>query len=332
MDSSQTKQLLQQYYKINTDDIPQQREKSKWKPENNFGFLLGIIAYGTDNHRTELHRLLLNNQFKDQGQSFIDSKFDCYIRPFHKSHNNDSESCHSTVSSRRPSRSNSAEDLDFLLDEKKVDHKDLKKAVAKRDVVCLFCWNKLECEGAHIIAQKNIQMPYDQVSLLQRAGLTHRHQVQNGLLLCQICHSQFDKLKRFVDFIDDKFVVKVVNETNDTTSDKHREWLDANHRIKFVREGELRLQSNLACKDGRQAVYNGEMALYFIQDNQTILPNRSALEFHKTACLIWRMAGGAEPDEEYCSDDDLVPPVDTAALKRRFRVQDSNETLGLGNL
>ena len=25
---------------------------------------------------------------------------------------------------------------------------------------------------------------------------------------------------------------------------------------------------------------------------------------HKTACLIWRMAGGAEPDEEECPDED----------------------------
>lgn len=57
------------------------------------------------------------------------------------------------------------------------------------------------------------------------------------------------------------------------------------------------------------------------------LPNRQALEFHKTACLIWRMAGGADSDYEYCSDDEDLGPVDTAALKRRFKVQDSTETL-----
>jgi hypothetical protein len=40
------------------------------------------------------------------------------------------------------------------------------------------------------------------------------------------------------------------------------------------------------------------------------------------------MAGGAEPDDEYCSDDeDDLGPVDTAALKRRFNIQDSSETL-----
>ena len=53
------------------------------------------------------------------------------------------------------------------------------------------------------------------------------------------------------------------------------------------------------------------------------------MEFHKAACLIWRMAGGAEKDEEYCSDDEDLVPVDTAALKRRFKVQDSAETLNI---
>jgi hypothetical protein len=31
------------------------------------------------------------------------------------------------------------------------------------------------------------------------------------------------------------------------------------------------------------------------------------------------MAGGAEIDQEYCSDDDDWSPIDTAALKRRFK-------------
>ncbi len=38
------------------------------------------------------------------------------------------------------------------------------------------------------------------------------------------------------------------------------------------------------------------------------------------------MAGGAETDEEYCSDDEDLVPVDTAELKRRFKVQDSAES------
>jgi hypothetical protein len=150
--------------------------------------------------------------------------------------------------------------------------------------------------------------------------------VENGLLLCNICHSQFDKLKRYVDIAGDKLVVKVVNETNDTTSEKHKVWERAIRDLEGVRK--LR-EEDWKATDGRQAVENGEMALYFVQNYPNSLPNRQALAYHKAACLIWRMSGGAEPDEEYCSDDEDLDPVDTAALKRRFKVQDSAETLSL---
>ena len=232
---SQTKPLLQQYYNINSDSVPEAREKSKWEPENNFGFLLGIIVYGMATHRTQLHSLLVSRQFEDKEHAFIDSMFDYYIRPFHKSYNSNLGSCHSpsTVSSRPISRTDSTEDLDYVPEEKELFHKDFKKAVVRRDVVCLFCWGKLECEGAHIISQKNVPTANDEFSLLQRAGLTQKHQVQNGLLLCLICHCQFDKLKRYVDVFDDKLVVKVVNETNDTTSDKHMEWIET---VSYIKE------------------------------------------------------------------------------------------------
>ena len=329
MNFAETKQLLQQYYNLDSEKLPQQREKSNWEPENSFGFLRGIIAHGLDNaHLTRLHSLLQTNQFQDQEQSFIDCMFDYYIRPFHKGYTTDSESCHTppSVSSKTPSRSNSKEDLDYVPEEKELSHNDLKTAVLRRDGVCLFCWNTLECEGAHIIAQKNIPMAYDESPLLQRAGLTQKHQVQNGLLLCPTCHGQFDKLKMYVDVVDDKLVVKVVNETNDPKNEKHKTWMII---VEDYISSRRHRQKNWSSIDKRKAVEtNGEMALYFIKKNSKILPNRNALEFHKAACLIWRMAGGAEPDDEYCSldDDDLVP-VDTAALKRRFNIHDSAETL-----
>jgi hypothetical protein len=53
--------------------------------------------------------------------------------------------------------------------------------------------------------------------------------------------------------------------------------------------------------------------MYFVLNNPTKLPNRQALEFHKAACLIWRMAGGAESEDEHCPDDDdfrYYVPVD----------------------
>lgn len=170
-------------------------------------------------------------------------------------------------------------------------------------------------------------MAFDESCLLQRAGLTQKHQIQNGLLLCGNCHDEFDLLKRYVDVVDDKLVVKVVNETNDDTNDKHNDWKRTVGALKVTRSY---WQEDWTEIDNRQAVEtNGEMALYFVQNHTTKLPNRNALEFHKTACLIWRMAGGAEIDEEYCSDDEDLVPVDTAALKRRFRVQDSAETLNI---
>ncbi|KAJ1334528.1 hypothetical protein BSLG_007683 [Batrachochytrium salamandrivorans] len=326
MDFSQTNLLLQQYYKLTLEHIPRQRDKAKWRPENNFGFLLGMIAYGMDTHITQLHSLLLAKQFKDQEQFFIDSMFDFYIRPFHKSYNTDSESCHtpSTVSSRTPSRSSSTEDLDYVSEEKELFHKDLKKAVVRRDGVCLFCWNRKPLKGSHIIAQKNIPMAYDEASLFVRARITQKHQVQNGLLLCGNCHDEFDLLKRYVDVADDKLVVKVVNETNDEND------LDYKSAVLTTQSIRTTQKALFWSSDNRQIVEtNGEMALYFAQNNPTKLPNRKALEFHKAACMIWRMAGGAETDEEYCFDVEEMVPVDTAALKRRFNVQDSAETLNI---
>jgi hypothetical protein len=324
-----TKQNLQHHYNLSSENLPEQREKSKWRAENKFGFLMGIVEYGLHTHTIQLYDLLQENQFEDQEESFIDSLFDCYIRPFHKSYIAGSEFCQTptTGSSRTPSRTNSAEDLDYTPEEKDLSHKDFKKSVVRRDGVCLFCWDVKEIEGAHIIAQKTIPIAYDENSLLQRAGLTQKHQVQNGLLLCNKCHSQFDKLLLYVDVVDDKLVLKVVNQTNDPTDGNWQSMMD---RLRYAREGELRIQNNVACKDGRVAVESdGEMALYFVHDNPSILPNRDALDFHKAACLIWRMAGGAEPDEdEYCSDDEQGP-VDTSALRKRFNLpaQDSSSTL-----
>jgi hypothetical protein len=314
--------LLRKYYNIDSDYIPQQREKSNWIPENNFGFLLGIIAFGMNTHITQLHSLLVSSQFEEQEQTFIDSMFDWYIRPFHKSFNENRCNTPSKDSSRPSSRPSSAKENGQDYQPKELSHKDLKQAVVMRDGVCLFCWDKLECEGAHIIAQKNIPIAFDEQNILTRAGLSQKHQINNGLLLCQICHSQFDKLKRYVDVADDKLVVKVVNETNDENDVNYK---SATKGLKGSRRDQLEF-----LPDNRQPIEaNGEMALYFVQNNLNKLPNRQALEFHKAACLIWRMAGGAEPEEEYCSDDEDLTPVDTAALKRRFIVQDSAETLNI---
>ena len=305
---TEAKKLLIKHYNLkNPEDIPERRQRSKWTRENKFGFLLGIINHGQDFLVTELYNLLQQEDFKNKETAAIDKMYDFHIKVF-KQHNGTGSSCHTpssggaSSSSASSSRNNSVEDMEY---EKILEHTDLKKAVKKRDVVCLFCWDKIQCEAAHIVAQKEVPFPYSEPTLFERTGLEQKHQVQNGLLLCVKCHREFDALKRYVDVVDDKLVVKVVNETNDTTSDNHQEWLDAKEVIIFVREGQSRLKSNLTCKDGRKAAEAiGEMALYFVDNNLSKLPNRKALEFHKTACLIWRMAGGAESDEESCPDND----------------------------
>ncbi|EGF79661.1 hypothetical protein BATDEDRAFT_25353 [Batrachochytrium dendrobatidis JAM81] len=119
--------------------------------------------------------------------------------------------------------------------------------------------------------------------------------------------AKFGKLKQYVDVVDDKLVIKVINETNDLTSDKHKKWIETIEDLKVIRRTRQKRWT-----DNRQTVEsNSEMTLYFIHNNLTRLPNRNALELHKTTCLIWCIAGGAEFDDEYCPyDDDGCTPVD----------------------
>ena len=133
-----------------------------------------------------------------------------YIRPVHKSYCNEF-SCHT---SDIVSENNCKDDLENM-DERELTHNDLKNALLKRDGVCLFCWRSESLQGAHIITHKNIRIPDDESFIYKRVGLSQKHQVQNGMLLCIMCHRLFAKLKRYLDFVDDKLVVKVVNETND---------------------------------------------------------------------------------------------------------------------
>jgi hypothetical protein len=89
------------------------------------------------------------------------------------------------------------------------------------------------------------------------------------------------------------------------------DWLDNMNSLKAVRN-----TKGYRWTDGRKVTeYNGEMALYYILNDPAKLPNRNALEFHKTACLIWRLAGGAESEEEYCSDDEDIDPIPTSLNK-----------------
>ncbi|KAJ8326053.1 hypothetical protein O5D80_005419, partial [Batrachochytrium dendrobatidis] len=74
--------------------------------------------------------------------TFIDDMFGYYILPFHKNYNS-SSSCHTPVSSRAPSRTNSAGNISNAPKEE-LSHRDLKNAVEKRETVSA-CFAGISC-------------------------------------------------------------------------------------------------------------------------------------------------------------------------------------------
>jgi hypothetical protein len=77
------------------------------------------------------------------------------------------------------------------------------------------------------------------------------------------------------------------------------------------RESDWQNIDNRQGKDG-----DGEMTLWFAEQND--LPNLAALEMHKTACLLWKMAGGADPEDEECYFD-YVSPLITVEKRDIFK-------------
>ena len=121
-------------------------------------------------------------------------------------------------------------------------------------------------------------------------------------------------------------MVKVVNETNDANN---LDWINVSESIQDIRFG---MKRRLAEFRSRQVVNDeGWMELYFLNNDPARIPNRKALEFHKTACLIWRMAGGAESDEEFCPDDHDTScvPSDINSKSIHKWIEDSNTTLNI---
>jgi hypothetical protein len=58
--------------------------------------------------------------------------------------------------------------------------------------------------------------------------------------------------------------------------------------------------------EGEQTVFR---ILHFDTTPST-LPNKTALQFQKAACLIWNMAGGGDPDfTDEDVDEEMVDPV-----------------------
>ncbi|KAI9335782.1 hypothetical protein BDR26DRAFT_865772 [Obelidium mucronatum] len=284
---------LKEFYGI--DDInalPIKATMSSWTNTNKFNFVKGVLTYSLDRSQyiADVYSVFGSDALPRPGSieeaNYINLLYNRHLQPFKKYGPNGSAAS-TPLSSTNPSVSSFIINLDGLT------QMGLRQNLIIRDQSCLFCWVNLSLDAAQIIAQKS-SIPLIIDDLLIRCNLESIFQVQNGILLCKICHDQFDILKRYIDVNDSgQLVAKVVNSTNDMNNDDDiiaRDTIEANRRVHVRR---------LA---GREVINaDGEMTIYFVENDRSLAPNRKALQLHKAACLIWKMAGGADVDR----DDEL---------------------------
>ena len=288
---------------ILTHGMPPRTAKWKWKPANKIGFLRGLFSYGSREHHSEIASLLNSSRFQELTSSarkteidaFITKMYNWYILPFKQ---NTGSECHSSESG--------------VSSAKEGTHRTFKEALADRDEICLFCWQDIGLNGAHILAQKNVFRP-DIDSLFASTEISHIHSVQNGLLLCSICHGLFDALSMYVEDNGDRMLVKYVNPTHDP---KNQQWCRRMENLVKDRQGRLwRILDIRSPMDS-----DGGMRLWFASRDKRLRPSVAALELHKRACMIWRLAGGAESEDEVCFlEKDTVPSVPSEEVMDRVR-------------
>jgi hypothetical protein len=96
----------------------------------------------------------------------------------------------------------------------------------------------------------------------------------------------------------------------DTFSDENGNLLyEVKSVVKDPKEAEYRLhriKHNRAFENIRLGRYlHDGLNLYFDSEETDIYPSVEALNFHKAACLVWRMAGGAaEIESDFLNDSD----------------------------
>ena len=280
-------EMLKEFYGITEPEtVPEEQCYHEWIAENKFGFLLGVLRYGEDEHREELKEALTVSTFKQIEKYLIDRLYSIYIHPFDKdgrtnqtpikSHpgtplitdarNEDNEGFVPVTSSNQSTFRQALIERDSFL--------DIKYSFRKH--ACLFCWDSDSVQAAHIIAQK--ATPYIANALAQ--ANVQLNSPQNGLSLCIRCHNVFDQLKKYVEFNGDRILLKVVN-------DPFQENHDRDRRIKDLA---MRNVSNFYGLPVTEE--DGEIVVYIPSEDVTLYPSHAALELHRRACLIWRMAGG----------------------------------------
>ncbi|KAJ3378615.1 hypothetical protein HDU80_002797 [Chytriomyces hyalinus] len=273
---------------------------SEFKNKNKFGFLYAILTFSPDenmrgDYASKLYWTLGTPSLPAPGtteeRSCLNLLYNCFIHPF-KQYGKGSS--HSTPHESPPSTPGG---LSTALESNASNpgQGNFRSALLMRDKVCLFCWQFLELDAAHLIAQKKgVPMtPIIEDILVQRARLDSIYQVQNGVLLCKVCHGQFDKLRRYINVADGRLVAKVVNLTSDP---KNEDWLLSTSLMISSRITVRGIRTDFL--DRAVVDANNEMPVYFVEADVTKHPNHTALAFHKAACLIWKMSGAADDAED----------------------------------
>ena len=299
--------------------IPPKEIKANWKLFNKIGFLKGVFYHGLPVHYNEICHLLESSGASDQkslvGQkseinAFIDKMFDWYIRPFKRFPWDDCRSMVSWQVSSLPS------------DNRERIHHRFLKSLKDRDQRCLFCWGTVELRAAHLVGSQN-EWIADMDALFERAEIKQIHSVENGLLLCVKCHAGVGALYMYVDTSENRFLVKYIN----PNGPENRVWKKRHELLVVLRKIWLEYFS-----DGSIAVdEDGNIPISFVSKDKSLYPSKTALDLHKTACLIWLLAGGDE-DEDCCSCcdyDDYVAP--SAPFAQTERIRAWNEEVAMFN-
>ncbi|KAI8823201.1 hypothetical protein BJ741DRAFT_655046 [Chytriomyces cf. hyalinus JEL632] len=288
---------------------PERPTWSYFKNKNKFGFLYGILTHSPDqnmrdDYASKLYWTLgtasLPAPDTPEEWSCLELLYNRFIHPFREI---GTGSSHSTPPESPPSTPGGSSTA-FESNASNPGPGNFRSALLKRDKVCLFCWDAdaNALDAAHLIAQKG-GVPVTPLiqDLLDRAGLDSTYRVQNGVLLCASCHRKFDSLRRYFDVEDGRLVAKVVNLTSDRDDENY---VDAVTAIQWQRFGKTQWNADFA---SRTVVVDeneppAHFAVYFADNDESKHPNRTALSFHKAACLIWKLAGAGDDAEDDYTD------------------------------
>ncbi|KAJ3344682.1 hypothetical protein HDU83_004940, partial [Entophlyctis luteolus] len=278
--------------------------------KNKLGFLNGILTHSPDQNMRDYYASKFfwtfgTSRLPEPGtveeKSCLQLLYNRFIHIFRQHGRGSSDSSPHESAFSIPIESSTALDLNAA----NPAQSNFRAALLRRDKVCLFCWEDTQLDAAHLIAQKKgapMTAGLENIlsNLLSRANLDSIYRVQNGILLCKVCHGEFDALHYYFDVVDGCLVAKVVNLTND----RNREYVNIIGKIEHNRNGFILRDPEFAGRNALDA--NNELLVSFVDDNTANHPNHTALAFHKAACLIWKMAGAADYNDDDGMDEGSV--------------------------